>query len=61
MDMGGGGTQPVYSKNDTFFKLERPNTWGYMFMNIGLFELYIQFTLIYEFEIGPWRYILSKT
>ena len=60
MDVAAGGTQPTQSKNEDFSKLEKPNTQGDLHMLIGIFVLYIQFFHIYELDIIPWRYILSK-
>ena len=58
--MAAGRTQPAHSKNEAIAKIERPNTWGYLRMLIGIFGFYIQFLPIYELDIIPWRYILSK-
>ena len=60
MDISEGGTQPAHSKNESFAKLERPNTWGDLSMVIGLFGFYSQFFPLYELYIRPWRYILVK-
>ena len=37
-----GGTQPAKSKNEDFAKLEQPNTWGDLYMLIGIFWFYSQ-------------------
>ena len=50
-----GGTQHAQSKNETFSKLEQPNTWGDLCMLIGIFGFYIQFLPLYEVDIRPWR------
>ena len=48
MDVAVGGTQPAHYINEAFAKLERPNTWGYMYMLIRLFGFYRQFLPLYE-------------
>ena len=58
MDVAAGGTQPEKSKNETFAKLEQPNTWGELCMLIGIFGFYRHFLPLYELDIRPCRYIL---
>ena len=60
MDVAAGVKQPAQSKNEAFSNLERPNTWGDLRILIGVFGLYTQFLPLYEIDIRPWRYILSK-
>ena len=58
MEMASGGTQPAQSQNETFTKLERPNTWLGLRMLIGVFGLYIHLLTLYELYIRILRYIL---
>ena len=37
MDVVSSVTQPANSKNDAFSKIEIPNTWGGLYIIIGLF------------------------
>ena len=60
MDMAEGVTQRAQSQNKAFAKIEQSNIWGYLRMLIGVFGFYIQFFPLYELDIRPWRYILSK-
>ena len=60
MDVAAGGTQPAQAKNEVFAKLERPNTLGDLRMIIDIFGFYSQFFPLYDLDIRPWRYILSK-
>ena len=55
-----GGTQPAQSKNEVFSKPDQHNTWGYLTILIGIFGLYDQLLPLYELDIIPWIYILSK-
>ena len=60
MDVAAGGTQPAQSKSGAFFKIESPNTGGYLRILIGIFGVYSQFLPLYELYVIPWGYILSK-
>ena len=60
MDMVVGVTQPPQSKNEAFPELQRTSTWRDLHMIIGIFGLYSQFLTLYDLDIIPWRYILSK-
>ena len=60
MDVEESGTQSAQSQNEYFYKLERPNTWGYLCMIIGVFGSYRNLLLLYELDIIPWRYILPN-
>ena len=60
MDVAEGGTQPSQSKNEYFFKLDKPNTWGELSMLIGIFVFYSQLFPLYELYIRPCMYILSN-
>ena len=59
MVVAAGGTKYAQSQNEAFSKLERPDTWGYLRILIGIFGLYSQFLLLYELDITPWRYVFS--
>ena len=60
MDLETGGKQPEWSKIDAFAKLEKSNTCVDLRIIIGILGLYSQFLPLYELNIQPWRYILSK-
>ena len=60
MNIVAGGTQPTYTKNEAFYKIERTNTWGDLCMFIGIFIFYNQFLPLYYMDIRPWRYIFVK-
>ena len=51
MGVAAGVTQPAHYRNNTFDKLERPNTWGDMRILIGIFGLYILY-----FSYKSWTY-----
>ena len=59
MNVASGGTQPTHSKNDEFYKIERPNTWEYICMIIVFLD-YTAIFFLYELDIRPWRDILLK-
>ena len=41
-----GGTQPEHCKDESFFRIEQPNTWGDICILIGVFGLYIQLFML---------------
>ena len=60
MHVAEGETQPTQSINESFAKLEQPNTWVNLRMLIGIFGFYSHFLLLYELNIRPCRYIFVK-
>ena len=51
IDVASGGSQPTHYKNDTFDKIDRPNTWYNVHIIIGIFGFYIHYLLLYELGI----------
>ena len=55
MGVSAGGTQPVQSKNEDFYNLEKSNIWGDLCMLIGIFGLYIQILSLCDLDTITWR------
>ena len=53
IDVAAGGSKPKHYKNDTFYKIDRPNTWDNVHIIIRLFGFYIHFLLLYKLGIQP--------
>ena len=60
IDARPGGNSPARSKQDTFRKLKRPETWADLGMLIGIFGFYQRWLFNYEIRISPHRRLQAK-